>query len=84
MDCFVARAPRNDDISKRRIAAVNHKTIRSMIRRRLAHQVHRDAAEIGRIAEASEIAEVAVWLCTPAASFVLGVALPVDGGYVVP
>jgi NAD(P)-dependent dehydrogenase (short-subunit alcohol dehydrogenase family) len=39
---------------------------------------------IGRIAEASEIAEAAVWLCTPAASFILGVALPVDGGYVVP
>ncbi len=39
---------------------------------------------MGRIAEASEIAEAAVWLCTPAASFVLGVALPVDGGYVVP
>lgn len=39
---------------------------------------------IGRIAESSEIAEAAVWLCTPAASFVLGVALPVDGGYVVP
>jgi NAD(P)-dependent dehydrogenase (short-subunit alcohol dehydrogenase family) len=39
---------------------------------------------IGRIGEASEIAEAAVWLCTPAASFVLGVALPVDGGYVVP
>jgi NAD(P)-dependent dehydrogenase (short-subunit alcohol dehydrogenase family) len=39
---------------------------------------------IGRIAEASEVAEAAVWLCTPAASFVLGVALPVDGGYVVP
>lgn len=39
---------------------------------------------IGRIAEAEEIAEAAVWLCTPAASFVLGVALPVDGGYVVP
>jgi NAD(P)-dependent dehydrogenase (short-subunit alcohol dehydrogenase family) len=39
---------------------------------------------IGRIAEASEIAEAAVWLCTPAASFVLGVALPVDGGYVIP
>jgi NAD(P)-dependent dehydrogenase (short-subunit alcohol dehydrogenase family) len=37
---------------------------------------------IGRIAEAAEIAEAAVWLCTPAASFVLGVALPVDGGYV--
>jgi NAD(P)-dependent dehydrogenase (short-subunit alcohol dehydrogenase family) len=39
---------------------------------------------IGRIGEASEIGEAAVWLCTPAASFVLGVALPVDGGYVVP
>jgi NAD(P)-dependent dehydrogenase (short-subunit alcohol dehydrogenase family) len=39
---------------------------------------------IGRIAEPTEIAEAAVWLCTPAASFVLGVALPVDGGYVVP
>ena len=38
---------------------------------------------IGRIGEASEVAEAAVWLCTPAASFVLGVALPVDGGYVV-
>jgi NAD(P)-dependent dehydrogenase (short-subunit alcohol dehydrogenase family) len=39
---------------------------------------------IGRIGEASEVAEAAVWLCTPAASFVLGVALPVDGGYVIP
>lgn len=36
---------------------------------------------IGRIAEASEIAEAAVWLCTDAASFVLGTALSVDGGY---
>ncbi len=39
---------------------------------------------IGRIGEAAEIGEAAVWLCTPAASFVLGVALPVDGGYVIP
>jgi NAD(P)-dependent dehydrogenase (short-subunit alcohol dehydrogenase family) len=36
---------------------------------------------IGRIAEASEMAEAAVWLCTDAASFVLGTALSVDGGY---
>jgi NAD(P)-dependent dehydrogenase (short-subunit alcohol dehydrogenase family) len=36
---------------------------------------------IGRVAEPSEIAEAAVWLCTDAASFVLGAALSVDGGY---
>jgi NAD(P)-dependent dehydrogenase (short-subunit alcohol dehydrogenase family) len=39
---------------------------------------------IGRIGEASEVAEAVVWLCSPAASFVLGAALPVDGGYVLP
>jgi NAD(P)-dependent dehydrogenase (short-subunit alcohol dehydrogenase family) len=39
---------------------------------------------LGRIGEAAEVAEAAVWLCSPASSFVLGVALPVDGGYVVP
>ena len=38
---------------------------------------------IGRIGTADEIAAAAVWLCTDAASFVLGVALPVDGGYVI-
>ena len=36
---------------------------------------------IGRVAEPSEIAEAAVWLCTDAASFVLGTAFSVDGGY---
>jgi NAD(P)-dependent dehydrogenase (short-subunit alcohol dehydrogenase family) len=39
---------------------------------------------IGRIGTPEEIAEAAVWLCTDAASFVLGHALAVDGGYVVP
>jgi NAD(P)-dependent dehydrogenase (short-subunit alcohol dehydrogenase family) len=39
---------------------------------------------IGRIAEAREIAEAAVWLASPAASFVVGTALAVDGGYTVP
>jgi NAD(P)-dependent dehydrogenase (short-subunit alcohol dehydrogenase family) len=38
---------------------------------------------IGRIAEPKEVAEVAVWLCTKAASFVLGHALSVDGGWVI-
>ncbi len=37
---------------------------------------------IGRIATPQEIAEAVLWLCSPKASFVSGVALPVDGGYV--
>jgi len=35
-----------------------------------------------RIAEPEEVAEAAVWLCTPAASYVLGHTMSVDGGYV--
>ncbi|MFC1925919.1 SDR family oxidoreductase, partial [Chloroflexota bacterium] len=38
---------------------------------------------IGRIAEPEEVAEAGVWLCTKAASFVLGHALSVDGGWVI-
>jgi NAD(P)-dependent dehydrogenase (short-subunit alcohol dehydrogenase family) len=36
---------------------------------------------IGRIADPREIAEAAIWLCSPAASFVIGTAIAVDGGY---
>ena len=36
---------------------------------------------IGRIAAPREIAEAAIWLCSPASSFVMGIALPVEGGY---
>ena len=37
---------------------------------------------IGRMGLASEVAAAVLWLCSPGASFVLGVALPVDGGFV--
>jgi len=36
---------------------------------------------IGRAGRPEEIASVVLWLCSPASSFVLGVALPVDGGF---
>ncbi|MET7552386.1 glucose 1-dehydrogenase [Streptomyces sp. NPDC005479] len=37
---------------------------------------------INRLGTANEIAQAVLWLCSPGASFVIGVALPVDGGYV--
>ena len=36
---------------------------------------------INRLGRPEEIAAAVLWLCSPGASFVVGVALPVDGGY---
>jgi NAD(P)-dependent dehydrogenase (short-subunit alcohol dehydrogenase family) len=38
------------------------------------------AAPIGRLAEAGEIADIALWLCDDAPGFLTGQAIAVDGG----
>jgi NAD(P)-dependent dehydrogenase (short-subunit alcohol dehydrogenase family) len=38
---------------------------------------------IGRLGRPEEIASAVLWLCSPAASFMVGHALAVDGGYTI-
>jgi NAD(P)-dependent dehydrogenase (short-subunit alcohol dehydrogenase family) len=47
-----------------------------------AEQVFLASEPVGRFGTPEEVAAAVVWLCSDAASFLTGVALPVDGGWV--
>jgi NAD(P)-dependent dehydrogenase (short-subunit alcohol dehydrogenase family) len=53
-----------------------------MVNRRPGFDTGRVVEPIGRPGTPGEIAEAVVWLCSDAASYVTGLAMPVDGGYV--
>ena len=46
-------------------------------------QIRHNAHPLGRMGHPDEIAETVLWLCSDAASFVIGHGLAVDGGYVI-
>lgn len=56
--------------------------LRNMAAQDSGHVARRSAhVPLGRIAEPEEVAEAVVWLCSPAASYVLGHTLAANGGY---
>ena len=45
-------------------------------------QAYANMEPIGRMGDPEEVAEAVAWLCSDAASFVTGISMPVDGGWV--
>ena len=68
-----------------RINAICPATIEPpMVEKMLATGAIREVAEpIGRFGHPEEVASTVLWLCSPAASFIVGQGIAVDGGYTV-
>ena len=68
-----------------RINAICPATIETpMVEKMLATGAIREVAEpIGRFGHPEEVASTVLWLCSPAASFIVGQGIAVDGGYTV-
>ena len=71
-----------------RVNAVAPGWVRTMLTQPLQDDGTRTAAivartPLGRWAEPGDIAGAVVFLCSPAAAFITGVVLPVDGGYLI-
>ncbi|MBC9929121.1 SDR family oxidoreductase [Chitinophaga qingshengii] len=49
---------------------------------KVAEQQFVNMEPVGRFGEPAEVAEAVIWLCSDAASFVTGHAMPVDGGWI--
>ena len=68
-----------------RINAICPATIETpMVEKMLATGAIREVAEpIGRFGHPEEVASTVLWLCSPAASFIVGQGIAVDGGYTI-
>ena len=49
----------------------------------LTEEIAASSMPIGRVGEPREVADAVMWLCSGQASFMVGAAIPVDGGYTV-
>ena len=63
-------------------AVASPMTDRLMGREPGRREMYMSMQPVGRFGTPEEIAETVVWLCSDAASFVTGHAMPVDGGYI--